>query len=115
LQEQISLRKPVILLGEKDNYQHYVTIFGFDANKNEFYIYDSFQEGNPLIKTLTTDENRDLPGNTTLSSEDLIEFWRGGGMYGLYKWYAIVASVENTKNTNPRDPQEAKEPHKTYK
>lgn len=84
LQQELSLRKPIIILGERSNFEHYVTIFGFDASKDEFYIYDSLGEADK-------DDNFNLPGNKTFSSEELLNFWRKGGMYGLYKWYAIVA------------------------
>ena len=88
--EKLSGKKPIIILGERENYEHYVSIFGFDREKYEFYVYDSlFDKG---ADGLTIDENGELPGNRTFPGKDLLDFWRGGGMYGLYKWYAIVAS-----------------------
>lgn len=93
LQERLSLGKPVIILGEKEDFQHYMTIFGFDGSKNEFYIYDSLHDKDGRIKELTKDENASLPGNRTLSSEAVLDFWRNGGIYGIYKWYALVAST----------------------
>jgi hypothetical protein len=93
LQEQLSQQKPVIILGERDNYEHYLTIFGFDAEKNEFFIYDSlFEKGEDGF---TIDSNGSLPGNRNLTAEEVLHFWRGGGMYGLFTWYAIVASYES--------------------
>lgn len=90
LREQLSQKKPTIILGGRENYQHYITIFGFDRSKNEFYIYDSlFDKGD---KDLTKDSNGDLPGNRTYSSDELLNFWRRGGMYGFYTWYAIITS-----------------------
>lgn len=90
LREQLSQKKPIIILGGRENYQHYITIFGFDRSKNEFYIYDSlFDKG---VDGLTKDSNGDLPGNRTYSSDELLNFWRRGGMYGFYTWYAIIAS-----------------------
>lgn len=83
LQEQLSYKKPIIILGERDDYEHYMTIFGFDRSENEFYIYDSLFD---------KDANDDLPGNRNFTSEELLNFWRDGGMYGLYEWYAIVNS-----------------------
>ncbi|MBU1992509.1 hypothetical protein KKG51_02300, partial [Patescibacteria group bacterium] len=68
LQEQLSLNKPMIILGGRDSYQHYMTIFGFDSTKNEFYVYDSLQEKNKNDESLTLDKNQELPGNTTLNS-----------------------------------------------
>lgn len=93
LQEQLSLGKLIIILGGRDDHQHYISVFGFDSVKNEFYLYDSMQEKNPNMEGLTTDENGELPGNNTFSSKELVDFWSNGGMYGLYKWYAIVASL----------------------
>jgi hypothetical protein len=84
LQQQLSQGKPIIILGETNGFEHYITIFGFDASKDEFYIYDSLHD---------KDDNADSPGNRTFSSEELLDFWRGGGMYGMYKWYVIVASI----------------------
>ncbi len=90
LQERLSQGKPIIILGERDNYEHYITIFGFDSVKNEFYVYDSFFEKGE--KELTIDNNGSLPGNRNFTSKELLNFWRGGGMYGMYHWYSIVAS-----------------------
>ena len=92
LQERLSQGSPIIILGERDNYEHYITIFGFNGAENEFYAYDSlFEKGE---EGFTVDDNDSLPGNRNFTSEELLNFWRGGGMYGLYGWYAIVASSE---------------------
>lgn len=91
LQQRLSQERPVIVLGERDGFEHYITLFGFDSSKDEFYVYDSLNDKDPIIDGLTKDDNANLPGNRTLTSKDLLDFWRGGGMYGLYKWYAIVA------------------------
>lgn len=92
LQERLSQNKPVIILGERDGYEHYITLFGFDSTKDELYVYDSFFEKGE--EGFTIDANDDLPGNRTFTSEEVLHFWRGGGIYGLYNWYAIVASKE---------------------
>lgn len=92
LQEQLSQGKPVIILGEKENYQHYITLLGFDASKDEFYVYDSAYQEDERIRSLTRDDNAALPGNQTITSDKLLDFWGGGGMYGVHNWYAIVAS-----------------------
>ncbi len=92
LRERLSQGKPVIVLGERDNYEHYITIFGFNSAENEFYAYDSLFE--KAEEGYTADDNGSLPGNRNFTSEELLNFWRGGGMYGLYNWYAIVASME---------------------
>jgi len=98
LQQQLSQGKPVIILGdlsETNSFKHYVTVFGFDALKDEFYIYDSLHDKNPGLEGMTKDDNAELPGNRTFSSKGLLVFWRDGGMYGMYKWYAIVASFSD--------------------
>jgi len=28
-----------------------------------------------------------------MKSQELLDFWRGGGMYGLWRWYGLVASL----------------------
>ena len=83
LQEKLSLGMPVIILGEVNGIEHYVTVFGFDSEQDEFYLYDSLYQ---------KDENDGFPGNRVLSNGELLDFWGGGGMYGFYEWYAIVAS-----------------------
>lgn len=98
LKQKLSEKKPVIILGERDGYEHYLTLFGFNSKKDEFYIYDSL--GKKGEDSMTTDENGSLPGNITLSEKELLTFWRGGGMYGLYQWYAIVNTYQNTSNSN---------------
>ena len=90
LQERLSQGKPIILLGEKDSEQHYVTLLGFNQKHQTFYIYDSScKEGQ---KGFVIDENGLLPGNLTLSRAELLEFWGKGGIYSFYEWYALVAS-----------------------
>jgi len=89
LHERMSQGKLVIILGVKGDIQHYLSLFGFNRRNDEFYVYDSLiEEGAPGF---TIDENGSLAGNRTLSSEELMEFWRRGGMYGKFMWYAIVA------------------------
>lgn len=90
LQEQLSQGKPIILLGEQTKFEHYITIFGFNKIKDEFYIYDSMLDG--AQKGLTIDNNGKFPGNRNLSSKELLDFWREGDIGGLYKWYAIIAN-----------------------
>lgn len=81
LKQNLSAQKPIIILGNQDGFQHYITLFGYD--QDDFHTY------NPLYDD---DQNTDSPGNRDLSSEELLKFWEGGGMYGFYKWYAIVTS-----------------------
>jgi len=90
LHERLSSGNPVIILGERDDYEHYITLFGFDRSAGEFYAYDSLYTRG--AEGFTSDDNADLPGNRTYTDTELLDFWRGSGMYGLYKWYAIVVS-----------------------
>ena len=89
LQERLSAGSPIIVLGEKYDYQHYFTILGFNKKQDEFYVYDSWEQ--EKSKGMLIDHNGNDPGNVTLSSDQLLNFWKKGGMYGFYKWYAIVA------------------------
>ena len=93
LRFELSQKHPVILLGQQKNYEHYITLLGFDKKKDEFYIYDSLFEKKE--EGSTEDDNGELPGNRTFSSDELLSFWQGGGMYGLYNWYAIVTSIKS--------------------
>ncbi len=95
LQERISRGRPVIVLGKKDSYQHYLTVLGFDSNKGEFYVYDSAFDAKKSDESMTLDKNGALPGNVTMTNDALINFWRSGGMYGIYKWYAVSAWIGN--------------------
>jgi hypothetical protein len=89
LQERLSRGRAIIILGGRENYQHYISIFGFDSAHDQLYIYDSlFKRGE---NGSTMDDNGELPGNVTYSSQELLDFWRAGGMYGFYTWYAIIA------------------------
>jgi hypothetical protein len=89
LKTQLSLYKPIILLGDQDGYQHYITLLGFDVNN--FYVYNSLMDKGE--GDLTIDNNGEFPGNTNMNKNDLLDFWSNGGMYGMYNWYAIINSV----------------------
>ncbi|MBI4234945.1 hypothetical protein HY604_01450 [Candidatus Peregrinibacteria bacterium] len=92
IQQYLSIEQPLIILGERDNYEHYITLLGFNTAADEYYIYDSLQKASLYQEAMTTDGNGSFPGNATLKSNELLDFWRGGGMYGLWKWYGLVAS-----------------------
>ncbi len=95
VQQHLSVGKPIIILGERENYEHYLTLLGFNASADEYYIYDSLQTASPDQQGITTDKNGQLPGNATLTASELLNFWRGSGMYGLWKWYGLVTSLYN--------------------
>jgi len=90
LRSNLSAGQPIILLGEKKGVQHYLTLVGFHFEDKEFYVYDSWHDAGE--SGLTVDDNGVLPGNRTLSEEELLDFWSGGGVYGFYTWYAVVVS-----------------------
>lgn len=92
LQQELTEGHPIIILGERDGFEHYITLFGFNAEKDELYLYDSFHDKDEDNPEYTIDSNGNNSGNQVYTSEELLNFWRGGGMYGLYEWYAIVAS-----------------------
>jgi hypothetical protein len=89
LKYNLSDNKPIIILGKKNNWQHYITLLGYDSDKEIVYVYDSYHEKGQ--NGLTKDDNGEKPGNRNLKFTEILDFWRGGGMYGLYKWYALVA------------------------
>lgn len=93
IREYLSIGRPIIILGQQDNYEHYITILGFNSDKDQYYIYDSLQASSSEQQDMTTDENATLPGNKIMKSQELLGFWRGGGMYGLWEWYGLVASL----------------------
>ena len=93
IREYLSVGMPIIILGERDKYEHYMTIFGFNADVDQYYLYDSLQVQSPEQKNFTIDENGAFPGNKTMSSQEFLDFWRGGGMYGLWEWYGLVLSL----------------------
>lgn len=86
----ISLGHPIILLGKEKGAQHYITLLGYhkDATQNTFDVYDSWHTKG--TEGLTVDDNGDAPGNRTLTQQQLLDFWSGGGMYGFYEYYAIT-------------------------
>jgi hypothetical protein len=98
LQERISTGQPVIILVKKDGYRNYLTVFGFNGIKDEFYVYDSTVTVKKSDPNLTVDKNGPLPGNLTMTNNELLASWEGGGMYGIYKWYAISAWINNSND-----------------
>ncbi len=93
IQQYLSASRPIIILGERDHYEHYLTILGFDSGLDEYYIYDSLEAKLPEQTGMTIDDNDDFPGNKTMKSQEILNFWRGGGMYGLWEWYGLVVSL----------------------
>lgn len=92
LARHLSQGNPAILLGEKTGVQHYITLVGYEKKNSTIYfdVYDSWHTKG--VDGLTTDDNGAAPGNRTLRADELLKFWRSGGMFGLYEYYALVVS-----------------------
>jgi len=94
LKQELSKGSPIIILGGRDdyvgkNYEHYVTLLGFDSAEGLFYAYDPFFPTS--TPGMTEDANGLAPGNRSYKTEVLLEFWEKGGVLGFYEWYALVA------------------------
>lgn len=70
LKSKLSEGVPVIvLIGKGLQWQHYMTLVGYDSEKKELYFYDSKK---------ITDENDSSPGNRTLTEEYFMTLWNNG-------------------------------------
>jgi len=59
----------IVLVGNGLFWQHYMTLVGYDDDKDELYFVDS----NKL-----NDENEDFPGNRTMESDYFLKWWSNG-------------------------------------
>lgn len=70
LKTQLTKGTPIIVLvGSVLNWQHYMTVVGYDSLANEIYFFDSLRD---------EDENNNLPGNRTLSIDYFLSMWDNG-------------------------------------
>ena len=70
LKTQLTKGTPIIVLvGDHLNWQHYMTVVGYNDTLQEVYFFDSLRE---------TDENESLPGNRTLSTYYFLSMWDNG-------------------------------------
>lgn len=70
LKTQLTKGTPIIVLvGDHLNWQHYMTVVGYNDPLQEVYFFDSLRE---------TDENESLPGNRTLSTDYFLSMWDNG-------------------------------------
>ncbi len=70
LKTQLTKGTPIIVLvGSGLNWQHYMTVVGYNESANEIYFFDSLRD---------KDENNDLPGNRTLSIDYFLSMWDNG-------------------------------------
>jgi ABC-type bacteriocin/lantibiotic exporter with double-glycine peptidase domain len=59
----------VVLIGKGFYWQHYMTLVGYNDDKQELYFYDSKR---------TNDENNSLVGNRSMTEEYFMELWKNG-------------------------------------
>lgn len=59
----------IVLVGNGLFWQHYMTIVGFDNEKQEMYFFDSGRD---------KDENDELPGNRTMAEGYFSKWWDNG-------------------------------------
>lgn len=70
LKSKFSEGAPVlVLIGKGLQWQHYMTLVGYDSEKQELYFYDSKE---------ASDENGSLPGNRTMTEEYFMTLWNNG-------------------------------------
>ena len=67
LKTQLTKGVPIIVLvGVGLDWQHYMTLVGYDDSLNEVYFFDSLKDH---------DENGNALGNRTLSSDYFLDMW----------------------------------------
>ncbi|HAX73201.1 MAG TPA: hypothetical protein DCY20_06730 [Firmicutes bacterium] len=59
----------IVLVGEGVNWQHYMTLIGYNTDLKELYFFDSLRK---------EDENAELPGNRTLTEDYFLSMWDNG-------------------------------------
>jgi len=59
----------IVLVGNGPYWQHYMTLVGFDDDKSELYFVDSNK---------ANDENAELPGNRTMTTDYFLKWWSNG-------------------------------------
>lgn len=74
----------IVLVGNGLLWQHYMTLVGYDSEKQEMYFFDSGRDG---------DENGELPGNRTMA-EDYFAKWWDNGLPVFNHVYITVESKE---------------------
>lgn len=56
----------IVLVGKGLDWQHYMTVVGYNDNLDELYFFDSLRK---------SDENGNSPGNRTLSGDYFLSMW----------------------------------------
>ncbi len=90
LEGGLSLRTPIVLLGREHDLLHYVTLLGYEKTSSTFFVYDSLLPRNEGKANHTVDLNGEDPGNITWTSNQLLDFWNAGGVFGFYRNYAVI-------------------------
>lgn len=88
VRDELAAGNPVILLGEKTGFPHYYAVFGYADER--FFVYDPLHTAG--ANGMTTDDNGEAPGNRTLTSEELLNFWDAGGVAGFFGGYMLAVS-----------------------
>lgn len=90
LQTQLAEGNVAILLGEIHGVQHFITVLGYDIPSTSFLVYDPLQD--PADDHMTADMNGELPGNVTMSYDELLTFWNADGIKMFFKGYLLAMS-----------------------
>jgi hypothetical protein len=59
----------IVLVGNGLLWQHYMTLVGYDNEKQELHFFDSGRD---------KDENAELPGNRTMTEDYFLKMWNNG-------------------------------------
>lgn len=73
-------RPPIVLVGDSVDWQHYITLVGYNTPKRALYFYDS---------NYTHDANGPLPGNRTLTEKEFLSLWNNG-LPGFSRIYVVA-------------------------
>jgi len=82
----------ILLVGRSWSTQHYITVLGYDRPRDVFFVYNSALASGE--KGQTVDSNGAEVGNITMTSQDLLKYWSGGGVFGVYRWTALTAATK---------------------
>lgn len=88
VRDELTAGHPVILLGDKTGFPHYYSVFGYADER--FFVYDPLHAKGK--DGMTVDDNGEAPGNRTLTSDELLEFWDAGGVAGFFRGYMLAVS-----------------------
>ncbi len=90
LKSQLAKGHPQILLVEKNDLPHYITLYGYEGDT--FFIYDSWLLEQDAFFTI--DNNEDEIGNMSLSADSILEMWKKAHIKDMYRWVVISVQKE---------------------